>query len=185
MAAANGFTLVRPDTRYGDNEYTFANTEMIAQKFTAQGSGSISVNELGMWGKQTTSSTKVRLALFEHDAANACPGPIVSDSDTGEITVGTGGEHIIYFTFSTLPALTGGSSYWVGMMGSLANWVISVFTSGGVSGYLAGMTYGTWPTDAQWHGQTDGADDHSFYIVYTAGGGGGITLPLFHAIEKR
>ena len=170
MAAANGFITVSPDTRYGDVEGNYPNTYVFAAKFTAPGSGSLNVSEIGLYCYAAAGAAQ-HLAIFTDDAVNGCPDTIVADSDTGAFASSQAMAKLS-FVYSTLPVIIGGGIYWLAFIGNFNNAYPSRFASGGTAVYVTGRTYPTWPTAAQWETHTDQTVNLSLYAVYAAAGGG-------------
>ncbi len=172
MGAANGFVTVSPDTIYGDTTIWATNLSE-PQKFTAPGSGTIEVSEIGIWGQNYDqfSPLTFKLAIYTHDASNDCPETIVANSDTGNLSLSGPSMQKKSYTYGTKPQLTGGTTYWLCMASvNSANWYYSDFATGGST--IERSFDGGWPPDASWHSHTDRAYDTSIYAVYTAGGGG-------------
>jgi len=168
VAAANGFVTERPDTRYGDTQGTFNETWIVASRFVAPGSGQLTITEIGLYAYQSP-APNVKLAIFTDDAVNGCPETMVSNSETGEITMPTS-MGIGYYTYTTCPVVTGGNTYWIAVTSSDAI-EYSRFASGGTTVQSGSQTYGVWPSASAWEGFADSVRDYSFYAKYTTAGG--------------
>ena len=167
-AAANGFVTTRPDARYGDDSYNFSADTVIASKFTAPSSGTLTITEIGGFYDGTTGSV-IHMAIFTDDGTY--PESIVTNSDSGEIDTSSSVlTSATYATYGTQPTVTGGQNYWIAAIFGTAPTQFSRFASGGSSAYrAAGISYPTWPTPAEWEGASTGASDYSGYVVYTGG----------------
>jgi hypothetical protein len=167
VGAANGFTLVSPDTRYGDGTAVLPSGYTFAQQFQCPGSGSINIKEIGVWGTGTA-AVDINLAIFDDDGGGGHPSTIVANSDSGNL-VPNGTIIKSSFSYVTLPSLTGGVLYWLAVIVGNATFSIDRKTTGGTGLYISGLTYPTWPANAAaWHTHTDSALDTSMYAVYEA-----------------
>ena len=184
MAAGNGFLTSSPDARYGDAQGSFQATEIWAQRFVVPGTGTKDVSELGLY---TSGTLSLHLALCEDDAANSCPGAIVSNSDTGAIAVASGSmvkANAVYG--GTKPQVTGGTAYWIVCTQNAANGY-SRFNATGISiVYLSTQTYPTWPADAAWHSKSSLTPrDASLYAVYADATAGATAVPVFLNLQRQ
>jgi hypothetical protein len=167
MAAVNGFTATAPDTRYGDADYVNVPTWADAQKFQAGGSGTQELSEIGGYlATAGAGNVAAKIAVFEDDAANGCPGAMVANSE-GSLTITNALYELKTHTYSTKPQVTGGSYYWIAVISDV-NRASSVFTTGGTSLERGSVTYPTWPSGDDWHTHSDLTKDYSFYAVYKA-----------------
>lgn len=181
---ANGFLTSSPGSRHGDDYYDFVGTSAGA-KFTLPGSGTVTINEIGIWAASLADAT-FHLAIFEHDSVNNCPGAMVANSDSGELTVpNTGGAfQKIYKSYSTKPSLTGGNTYWLCWIANeFSSFSLSRFASGGVAVYDVASTYATWPDDTGWHTHTDSTRDYAIYAVYDTGGGQPLDISISETLN--
>lgn len=171
---ANGFLASRPEARHGDSLYYFAG-DASGGKFTAPGSGILTINEIGFWAdSETGMGTKhAHLAIFDDDAINGVPSTIVTNSDSEELTVlEAGGFAVYYATYGTKPQVTGGNNYWLCWVVDGGNTLdVSRFDTGGTSAASVTVTYPNWPSDVGWHGAVKGTRDYGIYAVYDSGGG--------------
>lgn len=165
MAAANDFITTRPDARYGDQYATVTADLSAAIRFQCPGTGTIEISEIGYYG-YTSGTSVVHLGIFTDDAVNGNPDTLVTDSDSGEISV-PGSAAVIYHTYSTAPQLTGGNYYWLAVQGDGSNSYLSRFATGGTAVYRSD-TYPTWPVAAAWDSITDSASDYSLYALVAA-----------------
>lgn len=177
---AHGFVTSRPGARDGNTGVgVFSNTYDVAGKFTAPGTGTLNVSELGAWvASYVEQAQHMRVGLFEDDGANTCPAGQVSNGDTGEFDVTGQGSSTYYQAYGSVSSctVTGGTAYWIaGMQDGNVNTYSS--TAGGTGLYKSGCTYGTWPTDTAWHTHTDYNGDIDFWAVYAEAGGGGSAIP--------
>lgn len=142
---------------------------IVANKFTAPGSGILDISEIGVNGDDSGSgSAPIRLGIYT-DNSDAL-GSLVANSDGGEIDVNASPQWWPKTVSSC--QVTAGSAYW-----------LCIFASDGdfdVEGYLAsttgpqdwhrytGLTYPNWPTNPtvnltkQW--------DMPIYAVYSQAG---------------
>jgi hypothetical protein len=167
MGTAYGFVTSSPDTRFGDVEGSFGANNTYAAKYVLGGTGDCTVSKIGLYAA-VLSGVKVRLGIFEHDAVNDCPGALVSNGEAPEVT-GVGGTVQKYeATYSSIPTLTGGNTYWLALLADGDN-LPSRFADGtGSALYITtGLTYPTWPDDTAWHTHTDQTHRYSFYAVYS------------------
>lgn len=165
MAAVNGFTATAPDARYGDAQGTGSNGICIAQKFTAPGTGTLTITEIGAYVYDSDGVFK--MAILEDDAAHNCPSSTqVANSETAQQQPGLSsmGKHAVPYS-GTKPTLTGGTVYWLAIYVGSGGQYISRFATGGTSGYVS-ATYATWPTDTSWHSINATDYDYSLYAVY-------------------
>ena len=168
MAAANGFVIESPDVRYGDTSENLTGGYLLAQKFTAPESGTLTITEIGLWATIDIEDN-IRLKMFEHDAANNCPEGEVTNSYTDEIAgLGTIKKH--YFTYSSKPTITGGAVYWMVGFADETIWYDKLDDELDEALYKA-ATYPTFPSGDTWHSHSNHADDFGFYAVYEVAGG--------------
>lgn len=181
MGAANGFVTVRPDTVYGANALTPSSHTVYCQQFVCGGTGTQEVSEIGSWMRSTNGGTTIySRAIFTDDAVNICPEAMVANSQTPEQTTSNyngGVMWIDYYTYSTKPQITGGSTYWLGILCDDGNQRQAYDSTGGIS-ITKYSVYPAWPTDGSaWETHTDRDYDISLYAVYTPAAGGLSILP--------
>ena len=175
MAAGNGFLTERPDTVYDSGGvYNSADTAM-AQIFRAPGSGTLELQEIGCYIKNTITHTPYnKLAIFNHDSANYQPGSMVSNSESGALTAGSS-MALKYHSYVTKPTVVAGNDYWLAIIMDASSSSYGVLTallsckSGGVDSgdsLWKSCTYSTWPS---WSSHTDWDGDMSLYTVYEQG----------------
>jgi hypothetical protein len=185
MGAESGFTLTAPDARYGDIFASFSANHACAARYVAGTSGLLEVASVGFYC--AGSGTSVVLGIFTHDAAHNCPGTLVANSTTDAVGPMGGTIELWTHTYGTKPQLTGGDTYWIGVIGS-GSYQVSVFNDiAGTAVYrTSGLTYPTLPTDAEWEAHVDQTDLYSFYAVYAAVGGAS-ALPVIarHYRQRR
>jgi len=164
MAAANGFTATTPDTRFGDTTATCTNGMVRVQKFTAPGSGTLEISEIGAYVSDTDGVFKMAILLDDDD--HSCPSAtMVANSETPEMEPGFASIAKAAHTYDTKPEVTGGTVYWLGLYTGPGAQDISLLASGGTSGYVS-ASYSTWPTDTAWHSINALSGDYSLYAVY-------------------
>ena len=165
MGAANGFAATTPDTRYGDSDYGNTTAYVDVARYQAPSSGALEVSEIGCY--MTGATLTAKIAIFDDDAANGCPGAMVANSE-GTLTVDSLTNVKASHTYSgTKPQVTGGSYYWIGVISDSTR-TTSVFATGGTSLERGSVSYPTWPSGDDWHTHTDLTKDYSFYAVYAA-----------------
>lgn len=170
MAAANGFVTTEPDTRYGAGDRAVYATAAYAQQFTCGGSGAQQVTVIGVYAHDPLDlNANITLGIFTDDAANGCPGDLVTNSEaTIANTSGLYGR--LRSVYGTTPVVTGGSVYWIALIPGGTAYVSGDATGGISASKLA--TYPTFPDGDGWHSPTTGTLDYSFYAVYTSGPSG-------------
>jgi len=181
MGAANGFTTTSPDTRYGAGTENIAKDNALGQKFTAPGSGTLEISEMGAWLAYSSSSEYVKLAIFNYDSTNTCPSTIVSNSQTDAFFITAGTPAKYYHTYGTKPTVTGGADYWLCFIAGTSNIVWSISATGTAVNEWRSATYDTWATDTEWHTHNHYANDSSMYAVYAAAAGG---VPLSNPFSR-
>ncbi len=181
---ANGFLTSSPGARHGASLASYSQA-CFAQKFVCGGSGAQVGVEIGLWAKKFSANSLVHLAIFDHDAVNNCPSTIVANSDSGELTINNTTVSKFLFTYITQPALTGGTTYWIAVIFGPTNITqLDINTSGGVSlEKTTGVTYSTWPTDAEWETHTDRVYDSGLYVVYQVGSITIVATPILLALS--
>jgi hypothetical protein len=166
---ANGFIDTTPTGRYGDGAIDMPDTYAFAQRFVVPGTGTIEIGELGLYTYNGAASGNLcKLAIFEDDSANGCPGAMVTNSETDALAIPYPSIVKSSHTYTgTKPQVTGGSAYWIGSIQNNDN-QCSRFATGGTGLYLDGSApnYPTWPSESAWHTHTDMARDLSFFAVY-------------------
>ena len=183
FAAANGFVTESPDVRYGDATEAVTGGYLLGQKFTAPGSGTLTITEIGLWAKVEIGEN-IRLKMFEHDAANNCPEGDVTNSYTDAIAGRSADVEKYYFTYSTQPTITGGAVYWIVGFAD-ATTAYDKFDDALDVALFRSATYPTFPSGDTWHSHNDQADDFGFYAVYTGGGEGSIVVLLNNLRRRR
>jgi hypothetical protein len=167
MADARGFITELPTVVYGDSDGLLTPTEISASPFIVPGTGAQNILYLGGSLARSTTDGNVKLAIFEDDAANGCPGAMVSDSATDAIALTSGGISLKYHTYgATKPQVQGGTKYWIATIQDV-NIFIRRFLTGGETAYITVTAY-TWPADDAWHTNTDYGRDQSLFAVYEA-----------------
>ncbi len=168
MGTAYGFVTTTPDTRWGDTEGSLNADSALAAKYTAGGTGTIEVSEVGLY--LAGSGSYIVVGIFEHDAVNNCPGTLVTNAQTDALGPMEGTVGKWSHTYGTKPRLTGGNTYWIALIGTGASgYQISRFADGLGTGIFitTGLTYPTFPTDTQWETHTDVTHRYAFYAVYS------------------
>lgn len=172
--AANGFQASSPGARHGTVDASAAANRCRFQRFTAPGSGTITITEIGHWVSADAATTACfRLAIFTDDAVNNNPDVIVTNSETSEYCTTNTSIHKESHAYSPQPTLTGGTIYWLGEYQKDANMNIDRIATGGTAVRVTAATYPTWPTATQWDSGTDVTEDEGVYAVYVTTGGGG------------
>jgi hypothetical protein len=181
---ANGFVTTRPAAATGTIYQWAARAD--AGKFTCGGTGTQEAVEIGMWAyAESLYTPHTKLAIFEDDAANGCPGAMVANSESDDIGLVYNGDaaYADYHTYVTKPALTGGTAYWIGMLNDSNKLYFAVSLSGGTALQRA-ATYATWPTDTEWHTHTDTGFNTSLWVVYQAVSAG-VALPVLMNLQHQ
>jgi hypothetical protein len=175
MGAANGFVTVSPDARYGASAGTVSATETSACRFALGSTGTKQITEIGLYIQAVSGTVACKIAIFENDAANTCPGAMIANSEA-TLSASSGAYTKTYATYGTKPQVTGGVTYWIALIqeGSVA---YSRIDTGGVNAYKSGLTTYTWPAEAAWHTKTDYGRDWSYYAVYEDAASG-VSLPI-------
>ena len=117
------------------------------------------------------------MAVFTHDAVNDCPEVFISNGESAEIDVpeGSGAAAIISDTYSPQPTITGGTTYWVGVISKGGHFPSRFNDGSGAAVFYQGVNY-SWPTATQWEAHIDQTHDYSFYVVYTEAGGASVII---------
>lgn len=165
----NGFVSSAPGSRYGASEHSATSGYPIIHKFTAPGSGTLTITKIGVWAKATSGSANFKLAIFTDDAANTCPETLVTNSDSGTISVSSSTYAAVEHTYGSAVEVTGGSSYWIGLLPQTSTTLKWSYSSATRTGLWLGWV-GDWPSGASWHSHTDyNGYDTQLYAVYTGG----------------
>ena len=166
---ANGFLDASPSVRHGNSAGSASNGYAAAQRFTVPGSsGTVEISEIGAWLSADSAQTGIfHLAIFSDDSANANPDVIVSNSESGELTVTGTSIQKISFTFPTKPVVNAGGVYWIAIQPGNAYVNYDLLATGGTQVYY-NKGYATWPTAANWDSASANAEDQGLYAVYVA-----------------
>lgn len=191
MGAAQGFTSVSPDTRFGSTEtgYGYYGNYTIAQRFTMPGSGSFDIAEIGAYLRVPGTSRNCKFAIFTDDATNVCPEAMVTNSLSAEITISETSHTKKCHSYSTKPQVTGGVNYWLGIIcNSTGSYYLYVSENSLVSTtqLWRNDTYPNFPSAATWHSHTHNNTTESLYAVYeTPPAPGSIPLIDYHYNNMR
>ena len=176
MAAGNGFLTERPDTVYDSGAVYNSEDTAMAQIFRAPGSGTLELQEIGCYIKNSSTSHTPynKLAVFNHDSANYRPGSMVSNSESDAFAPTNIFGELKYHSYGTKPTVVAGNDYWLGIimdaLGTFTKYsALLSCKSGGVDSgdsLRKGCTYSTWPS---WSSHTDWDGDMSLYTVYEQG----------------
>lgn len=171
----SGFYTETP-TEYGDSQRGVPGDQFYASEFTAPGSGTLTLIEIGALGDASgqAGGAVIHLGVFTDDAADGSPADLVTNSDSGEITMPQNGPSIAH-TYDPQPEVTAGVDYWLVSMHEDGNLDYDYYSTGATAGTLGG-TYGVWPTDGEWNSLTGRAWDCAIYVVYEEAGGGRVTI---------
>lgn len=147
------------------------NGTQCAARFTAPGTGNIEISEIGLWVGGTSGNMQAHLAIFTDDAVNTCPDTIVTDSDTGAVSWGSGAWNVpvkVSAAYSTKPVLQGGQTYWLAIIGNggATYYILQENISGTGIKTAASNAYPTWYTGDAFHSHTDITTQLQFYAVY-------------------
>jgi len=177
-AAGQGFLTVRPDARFGADYVLISDTGSVmrsrAERFTMPGSGPYNITEIGAYLYEIATGTLgAKFAIFTDDNVNDCPEDMVENSESTEVTIDGSSYTLYYHTYGTQPQLTGGTDYWLAMIGESGSndMRLSADTTGGLS-LRTDVTYSTWPTEPDWETNTSGVYTTSLYAIYEAAAGG-------------
>lgn len=185
MAATNGFQTVAPDARYGTSYSSDSINAYEATKFTAPGSGTLTVTELGCWAYTSVDGGgNCRLAIFTHDAANNNPDTIVSNSDTGNLSLTTTPGFVKYTYTGTQPTVTGGTVYWILIHHDVNNNYLSRISGSGTSVYGVHRYEVGYPTEDVFDACTEYASDASFYAVYEVPATSQFARPAYYYAQQ-
>jgi hypothetical protein len=181
MAAGIGFLTYVPDVASGGSNTS--GLALLAQSFVCGGTGSQEITSIGVYVSDGANNYHVHLAIFTNDAANACPDTMVANSDSGELDAPANFTTQASFTYSTLPVLTGGATYWLVAIADNTGVSYSRIDPATAGGYMYGtaFTYPTFPTGDAWHTHSHGTRDMDTYAVYQAAAGAASIVPILMA----
>ena len=179
MAAGNGFITYRPDARYGDTTQTCgASDRAIAQKFTAPGSGTLDIDEIGLYAAYGTKSHNAKMAIYTDDSGNGCPEAIVSNSETSAFAINQNTQTLFTNSYATKPQVTAGVDYWLAICAdSGTNETIYDNIATGGTSVMYVQNYPVFPSASEWHSHTDLTKDFGFYAKYSVPAAS--TIPVF------
>ncbi len=115
MADLGGFTTTFPSSDPANAEDP-SHDKIIARKFTAPSSGTLDINEIGVYIAFRQSTGDFRFAIYDDGTGE--PGSLVTNSLTSEVNIdAVGWKTIVY---GTKPQVTAGVDYWLAIWGDNA-----------------------------------------------------------------